>query len=92
MVSKGVYEFLCDNQQKKMKAKSGIVEIEETIDSPDGTKIAHRILYLEKDLEEELKKKELEKQRDLSNDIIDNWHSKKKKDIKDRPDDFYSEK
>ena len=92
MVSKGVYEFLCDNQYKKMKAQSGIVELEETIDSPDGTKIAHRILYLEKDLEEELKKKELEKQRDLSNDIIDNWHSKKKKDIKDRPDDFYSEK
>lgn len=91
MVSKGVYEFLCDNQYKKMKAKQGIIEIESTIDAKDGTKIAASTRYLEYELERDNKQSELDKQKDLSKDIIDNWHSKKKKDIQEKPDDFYSE-
>lgn len=92
MVSKGVYEFMLDNQKKRMLAKNGIIEEQEQIDHPDGTKIAAKYSYLEMDLEHELKKIELEKQKDLSNDVIENWHSKKKKDIEENPGEHYTEK
>ena len=90
MVSKGVYEYLLENQKKRFLAKSGIVFEQGAVDV-GGAKHEVKTIYLEEEQEERLKKEELRKQEELSNDVLDKWHDKKKKDIQENPNEFYTE-
>jgi len=89
MLTKGVYDYLAENMDRKLKAYSGIVHKEEIFQDKDGT--IHRDYYefLEEDQELHEKKLKLERQSDLSKKIIHAWHSTKSQEISQNPDKFY---
>ena len=89
MLTKGVYDYLAENMDRKLKAYSGIVHKEEIFQDKDGT--IHRDYYefLEEDQELQEKKMKLERQSDLSGKIINAWHSSKSQEISQNPDKFY---
>tara|TARA_B110001450_G_scaffold111368_1_gene105128 strand:+ start:2313 stop:3662 length:1350 start_codon:yes stop_codon:yes gene_type:complete len=89
MLTKGVYDYLAENMDRKLKAYSGIVHKQEIFQDKDGT--IHRDYYefLEEDQELIEKKMKLERQSDLSGKIIKAWHSSKSQEISQNPDKFY---
>jgi hypothetical protein len=89
MMSKGVYDYLVENNDRRFKAYSGIIQKEETFQGKDGTIHKEYYEFLEEDQELEEKKMKLERQSDLSKKIVDAWHVKKVKDIKENPGEFY---
>ena len=80
MLTKGVYDYLAENMDRKLKAYSGIVHKEEIFQDKDGTIHRDYYEYLEENqkLEEKMK---LERQSDLSGKIINAWHSTKSQEI-----------
>jgi len=91
MMNKGVYEYLVENNKHRMLANAGIVKHPELIHGRDGALHAEKVDFLEADEEIAAKKKQLEKQSDLTLDVIDNWHAKKKKDISENPENYFDE-
>ena len=89
MLTKGVYDYLAENMDRKLKAYSGIVHKEEIFQDKDGTIHRDYYEYLEENQELEEKKMKLERQSDLSGKIINAWHSTKSQEISQNPDKFY---
>ena len=88
MLTKGVYDYLVENNDRRFKAYAGIIHKEEIFQDKDG--VVHKEYYhfLEEDQELEEKKMKLERQSDLSGKIIKAWHAKKSTDISNNPEDF----
>ena len=91
MMNKGVYDYLVENNKERFKAHNGVIVSDQLVHGKDGATHAEKIDYLEVEKEIEAKKKQLEKQSELTAEIIDKWHAKKKNDINENPDNFYSE-
>ena len=91
MMNKGVYDYLVENNKSRFQAYNGIVFSHELIQGKDGTTYAEKRDFLEVDLEIESKKLQLKNQSQLTSDVIEQWHRKKKKDIGENPENFYSE-
>jgi hypothetical protein len=91
MMNKGVYEYLVDNNKERFKAHNGVVVSDQLVHGKDGATHAEKVDYLEVEKEIEAKKMQLEKQSDLTSDIIDKWHAKKKDDINANPESYYTE-
>jgi hypothetical protein len=91
MMNKGVYEYLVDNNKERFKAHSGVVVSDQLVHGKDSAIHAERVDYLEVEKEIEAKKMQLEKQSDLTSDIIEKWHAKKKDDINTNPESYYTE-
>ena len=89
MLTKGVYDYLAENMDRKLKAYSGIVHKEEIFQDKDGTIYRDYYEFLEEDQELQEKKMKLERQSDLSGKIINAWHSSKSQEISQNPDKFY---
>ena len=91
MMNKGVYDYLVENNKSRFQAYNGIVFSHELLEGKDGTTYAEKRDFLEVDLEIESKKLQLKNQSQLTSDVIKQWHQKKKKDIGENPENFYSE-
>jgi hypothetical protein len=91
MMNKGVYDYLVENNKERFKAHNGVIVSDQLVHGKDGATHAEKIDYLEVEKEVEAKKRQLEKQSELTAEIIDKWHAKKKNDINENPSNFYSE-
>ena len=91
MMAKGAYEFLVDNNKKRLEAYNGIVFSSELVQGKDGANHAERVDFLEVENEIETKKQQISKQAELTTDIMQQWLTKKKDNIKENPENFYSE-
>ena len=89
MLTKGVYDYLSENMDRKLKAYSGIVHKQEIFQGKDGTVHRNYYEFLEQDQELEEKKLKIERQSDLSSKIVSAWHSSKSKEISQNPEKFY---
>ena len=90
MMTKGVYDYLVENNDRRFKAYSGIIQKEETFEDKDGTVHKEYYEFLEEDQELEEKKMKLERQSDLSKKIVNAWHEQKDQEIKKDPSKFYN--
>ena len=91
MMTKGAYDFLVENNKKRFEAYNGIVFSSELVQGKDGANYAERVDYLEVENEVETKKQQISKQAELTTDIMQQWLTKKKDNIKENPENFYSE-
>lgn len=88
MLTKGVYDYLVENNDRKFKAYAGIVHKQELFQGNDGVLLKEYHQFLEEEKEMDEKKQKLNAQEDLSKEIIKQWHKKKSSDIAQNPDDF----
>ena len=91
MMSKGAYDYLVENNKKRFEAYNGIVFSNQLIQGKDGANYAEKVEFLEVDNDVEAKKQQISKQAELTTDVIQHWQQKKKKDISENPENFYSE-
>jgi hypothetical protein len=91
MMTKGAYDFLVENNKKKIEAQHGIVFTEHLIDTINGAKDAEKVTFLELDHEIFVKKKQLEEQNKHAEKIVNKHSEKISKQIDDNPEDFYVE-
>jgi hypothetical protein len=91
MMNKGAYEYMVENNKKRIEARHGIVFSEVVIDTQFGVKDAEKVSFLETEHELELKKKQLAKQDELAGKIVDKWSEEAANKIDENPKDFYQE-
>tara|TARA_B110001452_G_scaffold171209_1_gene143294 strand:+ start:2420 stop:3724 length:1305 start_codon:yes stop_codon:yes gene_type:complete len=91
MLTKGVYDYLVENNDRLFKANHGIIQKEEIFESKNGAyhKVYH--VFLEEELELKQKKLKLEKQSQLNSKIIEEWNNKKSSEISKNPNDFFTD-
>lgn len=91
MLTKGVYDYLVENNDRLFKANHGIIQKEEIFEGKSGAfhKVYHE--FLEEEMELSQKKLKLQKQKELNSKIIEEWNSKKSSEISKNPDDFFKE-
>jgi hypothetical protein len=91
MMTKGAYDYLVENNTKRFEANNGIVFAKKLVHGKDGALHAENVDFLEVDNEIEAKKQQINKQAELTTEVIQQWQQKKKKDISENPENFYSE-
>jgi hypothetical protein len=91
MMNKGAYEYMVENNKKRIEARHGIVFSEVVIDTQFGVKDAEKVSFLETEHELELKKKQLAKQDELAGKIVEKWSEEAGNKIDENPKDFYQE-
>jgi hypothetical protein len=91
MLTKGVYDYLVENNDRLFMASHGIVQKEEIIETSQGAvhKVYHE--FLEEELELTQKRLKLEKQSELESKLLDDWQLKKQKEIEDNPNNFVND-
>ena len=91
MLTKGVYDYLVENNDRLFKANHGIIQKEEIFEGKSGAfhKVYHE--FLEEEMELSQKKLKLQKQKELNSKIIEEWNSKKSSEISKNPEDFFKE-
>jgi hypothetical protein len=89
MLTKGVYDYLVENNDRLFKASHGIIQREEIFESKNGAyhKVYHE--FLEEEIELAQKKLKLEKQAELNTKVIEEWKAKKSSDISENPNEFF---
>ena len=91
MVQKGVYDYLVENYNQRFKAQNGIITKGDLVHAKDGAILAEHDRYLEVDKEITSKKQVLEIESELKSKVLENYHAKKKGEINENPENFYSE-
>jgi hypothetical protein len=89
MMTKGVYDYMVLNMDKKLKAYNGIVQKEEIFKDEKGNLHKEYYQYLEVKEEIDEKIKKLQEQSERSNQIIEAWSAQKSQEIQDDPGRFY---
>jgi hypothetical protein len=91
MMNKGVYDYLVENNNKRIEAYNGIIVSKSLVHGKDDTLHAEKVDMLEVEQEIETKKQKIAKASDLTSKVIDHWHEQKKDEIQNNPKDFYDE-
>lgn len=91
MMNKGAYEYLVENNKKRIEAQHGIVFSESVVDTQNGSKDAEKVSFLEIDHELHVKKMQLAEQDKLAAQVVNKWSETTGKKINDNPEDFYKE-
>ena len=91
MMNKGAYEYLVENNKKRIEAQHGIVFSESVVDTQNGSKDAEKVSFLEIDHELHVKKMQLAEQDKLAAQVVNKWSESTGKKIDDNPEDFYKE-
>jgi hypothetical protein len=91
MLTKGVYDYLVENNDRLFMASHGIIQKEEILETSQGAvhKVYHQ--FLEEELELAQKRLKLEKQSELERKLLNDWQVKKHKEIEDNPTDFIND-
>jgi hypothetical protein len=91
MMNKGAYEYLVENNKKRIEAQHGIVFSESVVDTQNGSKDAEKVSFLEIDHELHVKKMQLAEQDKLAAQVVTKWSESTGNKINDKPEDFYKE-
>lgn len=91
MLTKGVYDYLVENNKKRILAYNGIVLDTELVEGKDNAQHAEKHRFLEADQEIRMKEQHLLENEKLKSKIIQEYAASKSKDIDANPKDFYSE-
>ena len=91
MMNKGVYDYLVDNNKKRIQAYNGIIVSNEIVAGKDGALHAEKVDYLELDQEIKTKAEHLVENQKLKSKVIQNYAASKSKDIDKDPSAFYTE-
>jgi hypothetical protein len=91
MMNKGAYEYLVENNKKRIEAQHGIVFSESVVDTQNGTKDAEKVSFLEIEHELAVKKMQLAEQDKLASQVVNKWSENTGKKIDENPRDFYKE-
>jgi hypothetical protein len=91
MMTKGVYDYLVENSKYRFLAYNGIIKSDKLYQDKDGTMHMEKYDFLEKDMELKEKQLKMEKQIKLSEQIVDEWHKSKSKEVSDSPSEFYTD-
>jgi hypothetical protein len=91
MMNKGAYEYLVENNKKRIEAQHGIVFSESVVNTQNGSKDAEKVSFLEIDHELHVKKMQLAEQDKLAAQVVNKWSESTGKKIDDNPEDFYKE-
>jgi hypothetical protein len=91
MMNKGAYEYLVENNKKRIEAQHGIVFSESIVDTQNGTKDAEKVSFLEIEHELAVKKMQLAEQDKLASQVVNKWSENTGKKIDENPGDFYKE-
>jgi hypothetical protein len=91
MMNKGAYEYLVENNKKRIEAQHGIVFSESVVDTQNGTKDAEKVSFLEIEHELAVKKMQLAEQDKLASQVVNKWSENTGKKIDENPGDFYKE-
>lgn len=89
MMTKGVYDYMVLNMDKKLKAYNGIVQKEEIFKDEKGDLHKEYYEYLELKQEIDEKVSKLKEQSDRSKQIIEAWSAQKSQEIEEDPTRFY---
>ncbi len=90
MMTKGVYEYLVENNVKRFLASNGVLHTEEIFHGKDGAVYKETYIYLEAEMEEAAKKEVIEKQKALNQKIIGEWHKETDSQVNADPKSFYN--
>ena len=91
MMSKGVYDYLVENNKRRFEAHHGIVISPDLVESKDGVLVAEKVDFLEVDSVIAAKKMQLAKENELKAKVITKWSADKDAQIDQSPKDFYTE-
>ena len=91
MMNKGAYEYLVENNKKRIEAQHGIVFTESVVDTLNGTKDAEKVSFLEIEHELKIKKMQIAEQDKLASQVVNKWSENTGKKIEENPEDFYKE-
>ena len=91
MMNKGAYEYLVENNKKRIEAQHGIVFSESVVDTQNGSKDAEKVSFLEIEHELNVKKMQLAEQDKLASQVVNKWSKNTGKKIDENPEDFYKE-
>ena len=91
MMSKGVYDYLVENNKRRFEAHHGIVISPDLVESKDGVLVAEKVDFLEVDSVIAAKKLQLAKENELKAKVITKWSADKDAQIDQSPKDFYTE-
>ena len=91
MMTKGAYDFQVENTKKRFEAYNGIYNSNEFVHGPNGALLAEEWHFLEVDKELRDKRQQIDKQTELTSVVLEHYTQKKKKDISENPENFYSE-
>ncbi|MEN9301732.1 MAG: hypothetical protein RL264_161 [Bacteroidota bacterium] len=91
MMTKGPYDYLVENNKKKIQLRHGIVVSEKLVDTINGSKDAEKVEFLELENEKHLKETQLAVMQKNSEKIIRKHGEKIAKEIDENPDNFYTE-
>ncbi len=91
MMTKGAYEYLVENSKKRFEANNGIYNSNEFVHGPKGALLAEEWHFLEVEKELQDKRQQIDKQAELTSVVLEHYTQKKKKDISENPENFYSE-
>ena len=91
MMSKGVYDYLVENNKRIFEAHHGIIISPDLIETKDGVLVAEKVDFLEVESVIASKKMQLEKEKELKAKVISIWSADKDAQIDKSPKDFYTE-
>jgi hypothetical protein len=91
MMNKGAYEYIVENNKKRIEAQHGIVFSESVVDTQNGTKDAEKVSFLEIEHQLNVKKLQLAEQDKLAAQVVNKWSENTGKKIDEHPEDFYKE-
>jgi hypothetical protein len=91
MMNKGAYEYLVENNKKRIEAQHGIVFSESVVETQNGSKDAEKVSFLEIEHELNVKKMQLAEQDKLASQVVSKWSENTGKKIDENPEDFYKE-
>jgi hypothetical protein len=91
MMVRGAYDYLVENNKKKIQAQHGVLITEKLIDTVNGAKHGEKVSYLELDHELFVKQKQLEEQNKNAEKVVKKHSEKISKDIDENPENFYTE-
>ena len=91
MMSKGVYDYLVENNKRRFEAHHGIVISPDLVETKDGVLVAEKVDFLEVDSVIAAKKMQLAKENELKAKVITKWSADKDAQIDQSPKDFYTE-
>jgi len=91
MMVRGAYDYLVENNKKKIQAQHGVLITEKLIDTVNGAKQGEKVSYLEEYHELFVKQKQLEEQNKNAEKVVKKHSEKISKDIDENPENFYTE-
>ena len=91
MITKGVYEYLTENNKKRFLAYNGIIIEKDLVSGKDGKLHQEKVTYMEESQELKTKQHKLSKQDELTQGVVNAWAKKQEDEIKNNPENFYED-